>query len=312
VLIFVCLGLALVPVLNYFSARTYAASENQPDPELAMATLQQAISLAPWPSGRHHYSLAQRYLDKGDAKAALRAISRALQLDLHNARYYTLAADILLRLERPQAALALLLRSQELNPYRHPQIYTDLGDFYLLQEHDQPKALEWYRKGAEIFSTEALARYERYTPADRFQAFNLLLKLASTHEKLNQADAARRTREQAQQLLRAAGQDMYVTAGYPSPVAAVLAYWAQVPEHYRNPRHSFDSVLPGSQIQAPPPAQLDASRIQFFQAERDLFNATLIYGVPLKGQASSWLVFEDQLVGDETGWKIHARRNLSS
>ncbi|PKL74976.1 MAG: hypothetical protein CVV27_17765 [Candidatus Melainabacteria bacterium HGW-Melainabacteria-1] len=313
VLIFVCLGLALVPSLNYFSARSYsqAMALEAEQPEASAAALQQSIQLAPWPSGRHYSNLALQALSRNELEPALLAISRAIQLDYHNARYYGLAAEILLALERKPAALAMLLRRQELNPYRSPHIYTELGDFYLEQQDEPHEALRWYQRGLQIFTARALSHYERYTPSHRYEAFNLMMKQATLHEKLSQLPQAKALRAEAQLLLRGGGRDMFVKSGYGNPVEAVNAYWQQLPEHHRNPSHSFDSILPGSQIQVPPPQLLNAEGIRFLQAERDIFAATLVYVIPRQDRPDSWLLLEDRLIGNETGWKIGSRRKLS-
>lgn len=313
VLIFCALLLALVPGLNYFSARAYAQASSlmQEDPLEGEKFLNQAITLAPWPSGRHYASLAQLYLQKQELEPSLQAILKAIRLDAHNARYYGLAADILKHMNQPKASLAMLLRRVELNPYRHPHIYTELGDAYQAQG-EASQALQWYRKGYEIFDNEALSHYDRYTPADRFEAFTLVMKLAGLYEKTNQPKLSGELRAKAQDLLRSAAKDLFVLRGYSTPVDAVLAYWKQVPEHYRSSAHSFDSLHPESQIPAPPPNLLDSERLEFLQAEREaLFNARLVYAIPRKSKADSWLVFEDLLVGDETGWKIRQRRTLN-
>lgn len=312
VLIFCALGLAVIPCLNYFSARAYqdAATVIAERPEAGLARLKQAIALAPWPSGRHYSSLAEYYQRQNELEPALAAVTRAIELDMHNHRYYGLAAEILLAMDRKPAALAMLLRRQELNPYRHPHIYTELGDFYAQQQHEPREALNWYSKGLAIFTPEALSGYERYTPQHRYEVFMLMLKQAALHDKLNETAKGRELRAKAQVLLHGGSPDMFVTSGYGTPVEAVTAYWQQVPEHYRNPSHQFDSLVPGSQIQAPPPQRLDASKIQFIGAERDLFDAVLLYAIPRQEKPESWLLFEDRLKGGDQGWKIFLRRNL--
>lgn len=312
ILLFVSTALALIPSLNYFSARAYGEYQLSAEPAVAQAALKRAMRLAPWPSARHHYSLAQQQAQAGEFEAALAEATQAIQLDMHNARYYKLASDILLRLDRKPEALAMLLRCQELNPYRHPSIYSDVGDFYMVQMQEPLKAEAQYQRGRELFNPETLSHYERYSPEDRYEAFNLLMKLAIVEDKLSRSKQAEALRHEAQQLIHAGTPDMFVSTGYTTPVEALMAYWKQVPEHYRHPRHSFDSLLPGSQVQAPPPGLLDPSRIQFFHVERDLFSARLMYAVPRLDRPGAWLLFEDQLVGNSEGWKIQARRNFNS
>ncbi len=294
ILMFCALGLGLVPSLNYFSARTYqdAVAVIEEKPEVGLPILQRAMALAPWPSGRHYSSLANYYVSQKEFEPALTAISRAIELDSFNHQYYGTAAEVLQALDRKPAALAMLLRRQELNPHRHPFIYSELGDFYLNQQHEPNEALRWYEQGLKIFTPEALSHYERYTPQHRYEVFMLMLKEATAFEKLNQTVKAEALRRQAQILLREGSPDMFVTSGYGTPAEAVIAYWQQVPEHYRNPAHQFDSVLPGSQIQAPPPQRLDASKIQFIGAERSLFDAVLLYAIPRQEKPDSWLLSE--------------------
>lgn len=318
-LTFVGLILMLLPSMNYFSAMAYqdgAAKLDKGDDEGAFRDLKRAIHLAPWPSARHHYSLAKYYQEQQELPLAEREVQRAIQLNRHNAEYYLLASQLLSRLNQPTEALAMLLRRAELNPYRHPDIYSDLGDFYLHYQKDSLKALEWYQRGAETFPVGALGHYEIYTPGDRYELFNLYQKEALVLDQLNRSSEAQPLRDRAQKLIRHAVKDLYIQSGYRNPVAAVLAYWKEVAEYHSKPSHHFSSVHPQAQIPPPPPGRLDAQTLQFVYVERDYFTAKLVYALPVigpKNQPESqrrWVTLEDQLVGAEDGWKIVSRRLL--
>lgn len=302
--------LVVVPSLNYLSVLAFAKAAQATQWEQAWSALQQARRLVPWPSARQAELLSQLYMQQQEPEMALQAARRAVALDRYNAAYYKLASDLHLQLNQTTEAEALLLRRIELNPYRHPHLYTELGDFMLefRQEPDQARA--WYRKGLAVFPAAALSRYERYSPGDRYELFNLYQHLIALETQRSQTQEVKRLQAEAQDLIRAEVPDMYVVSGYTYPVEALLAYWQQVPEHHRNPGHLFDSLHANSQIQAPPPGRINFAGIRFLRAERDLFAATLAYAVPIQGKANAWLMFEDQLVGAEDGWKIIQRRNL--
>ncbi|MGV3523484.1 MAG: O-antigen ligase family protein [Candidatus Sericytochromatia bacterium] len=301
--------LMVIPSLNYLSVLAFSKAAQAKEWEQSWGALQQARRLVPWPSARQAELLAQLYLQQQEPEMALQAARRAVELDRYNAAYYKLASDLHLQLNQTTEAEALLLRRIELNPYRHPHLYTELGDF-MLQFREPQQALDWYRKGLEIFPPRALRRYERYSPGDRYELFNLYQHLIALETQRNQASEVERLQAESQAVIRAKVPDMYVRSGYTYPVEALLAYWQQVPEHHRNPSHVFDSLHPNSQIQAPPPGRINFEGIRFLRAERDLFSATLAYAVPLQGKPNAWLLFEDQLVGAEEGWKIIQRRNL--
>jgi len=308
---FVALILISLPLLNFLSARAHAQAVglmNQQDLEAAQSALTQAIGLAPWPSARHHHTQGLLLQRRNQIPEALHYASRSIELDPHNSRYYGLASELLLRLERPTEALAMLLRRLELNPYRHPDLYAELADFYLLHQKQPQEALKWYQKGREAFQLELISRYERYTPSHRYELFNLYQKLAVVLDQLNRQPEAEQIRTQSQEMMQGAPKDLFVQAGYPNPVAAIQAYWQAVPAHQRDPEHRFDSVRPESELPPPPPWPVDASQIRYLQVQRELTSAGLRYALPRVEDPAQWIFLEDQLVGDDQGWKILTRR----
>lgn len=314
---FVALILLCLPVSNYFSAMAYqrgvAFLDKQQTAE-AHKSLERAIALAPWPSSAHYYSLATFYQRENELQKSLEAAQRAIRLDQYKSQNYSLSADLFLALEQSTEAEAMLLLRAKLNPYRHPEIYSDLGDFYLRYQKDASKALSWYQSGAEAFRPEALKHYELYTPGDRYELFNLYQKQALVLEQLNRQPEANTLRQKSQDLIQHGMRDLYIRAGYGNPVAAVRSYWQELDEHHRNPEHQFTALHPEAQIVAPPPGRLDPERLRFEYVERGYFDARLIYSVPVLSVADSekrWVIIEDRLRGAENGWKIVQRRVLN-
>lgn len=309
--VFFSLSLGMIPYLNFLSAQAFTqASQNlDEDPTKAVEHLQRAIALAPWPSGKHYYTLALMHQENQQWPQAIEAIMRAIELDRHQARYYGLAAKLYVQAEQTPKALAMLLRRKELNPYRHPHIYSELGDLYQ-KEGENQLALQNYQTGRQVFDETTLAHYERYNPEDRFELFELYRKESDLYQKLNQSVKASNLDAEAQKLIRSATQDLFIKDGYPSPVAAVLGYWQQVPQHYRSSSHVFDSLLPDHPIEPPPPGLLNAEKIRFLKAHRDIEQAFLVYAIPYTKRPESWLIFEDVLMGQADGWKIIARREF--
>lgn len=316
VLGFVALFLGLVPVLNLASSRAYAqgaqALEKQ-DPQAALVLLERARRLAPWPSARHYYTLGRCWQALKEPDTAYQMALRAIELDAYNGEYYGLASGLLLQKQQTAEALALLLRRQELNPYRYPVYYAQLGDVYLNQMDQPQQAVKTYLEGVAAFPPAQLGRYERYLPQHRYEVFNLYQKLAAVYTQLNQASEAEKWQQQAQDLIRTGVRDIYAQAGYPYPVAALKAYWDDVPQHLKNSEHRFDSLHPEAPMIPPPPWPVRFDQLRFLQVERDVQTARLRYAIPrqhAQTTQTAWILLEDRLVGSPEGWHLVSRQVL--
>lgn len=309
-LAFLSIGLILVPLMNFYSAKAYTEAVQALDTQketVAYTALQRAIMLAPWPSGRHAYTQAQYYLAQSEWELALQSALKAIQLDPYNARYYGDASKMLEQAGRLAEAEALLLQRAQNNPYRHPHIYTELGDFYL-QKKETQQALEWYLAGQSAFPLAHIAQYERYVPGDRFELFNLYQKLAGVYRQMNQLEQAANIESQAQEIIRVGAADLYYQSGYATPVSAILAYWQEVPRHYQDSGHQFEMIPPQVQIPTPPPGTLKSEPLIFLRAERDIGSARIVYSLPYAKNPERSLVIEDQLQGSPQGWFLISRR----
>lgn len=310
VLFFLALILAILPAMNYFSARAFNQGRvalQEQDYEKALEHLERARRFAPWPSGSHVATLGQVHFKMQEGPRALYLTHQALELDRYNANYYKQASDILLMLERPEEALQMLKARQSLTPYRHPSLYTDLGDFYA-QRGQHKEALYWYDKGAAAFQGK-IGRYEVYVPNDRYELFTLYQRRAQLGAALNSPKLTQESEQWAQQTIRQGRRDMYVKTGYAYPMEALLAYW----EHLAQGKQGTpDAVHPEAQIQAPPHVeQLDISKLRVLYARRQILSAVIAYAIPARDNPQRQVLIEDHLVGSPEGWTLGARRPIA-
>src|SRR5690606_2387300 len=107
---------------------------------------------------------------KGNTEEAIKMIEKSIKIDKYNYTYYKTYADLLIKQndKNNEKALQALMSAVKFNPYVHPKLYEDIGDFYINQFGDLKKGIEWYEKAVTIFKIEYLSSYERYTPDDRF------------------------------------------------------------------------------------------------------------------------------------------------
>ncbi|PIQ24435.1 hypothetical protein COW36_24605 [bacterium (Candidatus Blackallbacteria) CG17_big_fil_post_rev_8_21_14_2_50_48_46] len=310
--LFAGLALMILPTMNQSSANAFAeaaSAHEQNDKQKAQAALEKAIRLAPWPSGRHHALAAQIELEKKNYSKGLALIVKAMELDRYNTEYMKIAADLLIILGKNQEAETLLNKRIQTAPFHHPSYYSDLGDF-LWQNKKPEQAYQWYIKGSQIFTDQKLKRYEHYTPSHRFQLFMLYQRLAQLSLFLKKTKEGETFASQAQDLLKNAGADMFVTSGLNNPIQAINHYW----KNLRNDsiklslRPEIDIPAPGTDIEIKP------QEILFLEAKRNIFSASLVYTLPIrpKGKQNwSLLYLHDDLQGTSDGWKIVNRMVLS-
>lgn len=312
VLLFAGISLIVLPVMNLASAQAYVqalAAWEKTEVQRSRQYLQKAKLLAPWPSARHHALWAQQELAAKRYFTGLQAAMRAITLDRYNTEYLKTAAELLMALNKPQQAQALLEKRVRLTPYQFPADYTDLGVFYWRQKK-LIQAQHVFSQGMKAFPIAALARYERYTPSHRYQLFMLYRHAAELAEQTGQHSQALQLSHQAQRILKEEGRDLFVTSGAGGPFQALHYYW----QHLRH-RARYQSLHPDSQVLDPPlDMEVDIQRIRFLSAERSIFSARWIYAVPMRKKGSSqWreIILQDTLQGFPEGWKIMLRQPAS-
>lgn len=310
-------SLVLVPSLNYFSAQAYIASiraQNQSNLKEAQTQIQKAIALAPWPSGKHHHTKATFFDEQKEPAQALVYSLKAIQIDPRNARYYSLPGKLILQdgdpKNDPQAA-DLFERRLQMNRYRHPSLYTELAEVYWRGLKRNKEAKNVYEQGLAAFSEADLARYEHYSPGDRYEVFMLLQGLAALEELSNPTEAET-LHQRAQKLLKQSLPDGYILQGSPSPTHAIEKYWQAIEQ---SDSHSIQEVVHTEATFQHPPAGLFKTNILYKRAERDISDALLQYRLATTADAQSrgappFLWFETQLIADANGWKMIAHRQI--
>lgn len=312
------LALVVVPSLNYFSANAYLESiqaQNRNDIDTAQQKIRYAMMLAPWPSGKHFHAQASFYRAQQQPAQALLSSLKSIQLDPHNARYYRVPSQILLQDNDPgndAQAAQLLERRLELNPYRHPEVYGELAEVYWRFLKQPEKAREVYQQGLAAFSENDLARYEKYTPADRYEVFMLWQGLAALDAHQGDMAHADVIHQQTQAILKAAHRDAYISAGSPTPTAAIESYWQAIEAN--NPALRQRVVHAEAPFKHPPAGVFDTVPL-YRRAERGLDHALLQYQLKTTAAAQAagapqFLWFETQLVADTQGWKLIAHRPI--
>ena len=318
-----CVGtaLVLVPSLNYFSAQAYVKgmqAQSAGDLPTAQKNIQRAMQLAPWPSARHYHAQATLYNAQNKKERALVSGLRAIQIDTHNANYYRLPSEILLASSKPEhraQAVELLERRLALNPYRHPAVYTELAELYWRVLSKPELAESLYEKGADLFSEKNLARYESYTPSDRYELFMLLQSFAALKHKQGQSAQANTLQEQAQAILQNTPKDRYILSGIKTPTQAIEQYWQSIAKADIAGR---EAVVHPEALFGHPPEGIFKTTPDYQQAERGIASARLQYKIETTEEAQTsrkapaFLWFETQLAADASGWKIITHRNIEN
>jgi tetratricopeptide (TPR) repeat protein len=220
------------------------------------------------------------------------------------------AATALIQLGKIPQAEAILEKRIRLTPYRHPEYYRELGDL-LWQRHKIEAARKVYRQGLNAFPPEVIPRYERYTPSHRYELFMLYQHAAHLANSQKNTSDAKKLEVQAQDLLKTATADLFVTSGFNAPVTALKNYWLNLGKKQQQLSLQTEDPLP------PPPSELkfDPSQLLFLQARRDIFSAELVYLIPIRSPGDShWhpLILKDYLQGFPDGWKIIRREPVKA
>lgn len=316
------LGVGLIlltlPALNLFSSRAYQNAailvENK-DYLAARAPLQQAMRLAPWPSARHYRTLAEIECAQKQAQACLNAALKAVPLDRYTNESLHIASQALHLSGDRQGALKLLEQAVILNPVRHPSDYTRVGDYYRFVHKDNALALIWYQRGANLFTDQALRRYESYTVGDRYESYTLLKRIAILADIMGNSTLSTETTEQANNRLTQEPLSNKLSPALATPVISLRNYWKAFIQWQNAPNSpTSPGTLPATTADAAIPYPLKQSKIhsnslEIIEARRSFSEATLTYQISLHsttGQTET-LRIKDHLQLGENGWYIVLR-----
>ncbi len=128
---------------------TAAALSSLGNDDAAASCLENALQQEKQPNPEVFIDLTLVYMKSGNYDLALRTIDRALECEPDNTDLHLRKADILVELERDQAALAILEHAQLLKPDRH-DIYSRISAIYY-QQGRLPQAYLSAQKSIQLF-----------------------------------------------------------------------------------------------------------------------------------------------------------------
>lgn len=313
-LFFLALFISVLPTMNYFSAQAATRADQHLQEgkySKVLPEINLAMKLSPWPSARHHFILGSYYFSQKHFPSAAYFTQKALSLNQYESSYYHLAARTLEQQKYHKQALGMLKRAVELNPYKHPELYGLVGDYYMRHQENEEMALEWYQKGEQAFDSKDLARYELYTPGDRYQLFNIYRKIDGLYRHKGNEEKAQEYFKRAELLLKQAKKSPVPNTQLVTPLKAVQIYWEDLQKFQKQKRPLIsDSIYEGRTLPYPP-GEFKPDKILLVQGERDHTTATLVYQVPFKPpNKKQWtqFVFTDELALTVKGWQIYMRR----
>lgn len=315
ILILISASLIIIPTMNYVSLTYYskAISElNNQDIEQADKSNRMAIRISPWASSRHSNSQAIILEKQNKLEDALAYADRAIKLDKYNYVYYTTYTNILkkLRPNAKQEVINSLITSVKYNPYTHPKLYGEIGDYYEQKMNNHDEAILWYKDAIAHFPLNQIVSYERYGPDDRYELYKIYKSLANVMNKgskgsgngyLKTADFLLRTEPGASEDSENSSQ---VNS---SPIVTIKNYYK---EFYTKEKNINKFIYPGITIFSPPP-NFSYKILDFINIEREYFSAVVEYKLLLtdnKTKSSREVILIDNLALTDNGWFISQRK----
>lgn len=298
-LVFISICLFSIPLLNLISLNMYTKSSLSNDLNLSEKYIKYAIFLSPYPSARHHLQYASILYDKNQFEDAVKIIDKALKLDNFNYLIYKKYSDILIKLslKNKEKSLEMLTKAVEFNPYAHPRLYTDIGDFYIKYFNNKDKGIEWYKKGIESFPIDQIFKYEGYTPGDRYELYDLYRKLyiydtKNMNSYKTKIDFIIKTQPKENSLYK----NSTITE-------TINSYWDAVNKN----KDEKIFILKDSNFPEPM-KEFKYELNEILKIERKLFDASIEYNISIinNNQKRDFILI-DKLILNDNGWFINNR-----
>jgi len=309
IIILMAFSLISIPTLNYYSFSLYnrALSDFEiNDLENASSNVKLAIKISPWPSAKHHGLFSKILKIQGNDQESLKMISKAIILDRNNYLHYKDYAYLVVKLnsEEKEKALESLKTAVKLNPFTHPSLYEDVGDFYLNVFNENDSVIDWYQKALKVFDLKYLPSYEKYTPDDRYQLYRINKKLASL---FNESDPikAKKYYLNAEYLLKT---EPKVKSGELGRLTSTLTgslknYWREI----NNQANVDFFVAPDSSV-IHPDNKYFYEIIEIVNIENKIFKAKIEYKVLIhNGNSKKEFQILDSFSLTDNGWLLYSR-----
>ncbi|MFN8577130.1 MAG: O-antigen ligase family protein [Candidatus Sericytochromatia bacterium] len=306
VIIFSSITLIIVPTMNYLSLSKFTEAleaMNNGDFENAKKYNEKAMLFAPYSSSKHNNNYALLLTKEKNYSEALKYNEKAISLDRYNYNFYKLNSDLILKTNpnNKEEALESLKNAVLYNPYAHPKLYKQVGDFYINKLNNLDEGIKWYIQGIERFPLEQVNHYERYTPDDRFQLYRLYKDLAIVLDK-TQIGKGKDYKKVSELILASQPKLPDVNEENSTPTNVIKSYWKNVYKKDISHLVEKDSKI------FPPPQGFDYKFVDFVNIENTIFKVKIEYKIQLINDKQTIdLIIIDELIQDNNGWVISDR-----
>jgi len=319
ILITIAILLITIPSFNYLSLNLFSLAKvklDNNDIKGAETYNTWAMRFAPYPSSKHHWQEAVILEKENKIPEAIKMIQKAIKLDKYNYAFYEEYSQLLLKEnyeKNKKKALDVLIEAVTYNPYFHPYLYEQVGDFYIQKMNNFNEGLRWYEDAILRFPIAIIPSYERYTPDDRYQLYRIYKKLSNVLEKKN----PKKSKDYmliSEYLLKTQVQIQSDEFGEltSTPTNAVKAYWYLL---QKSPSRLKKLIYEKSEILSPP-SDSTYTFIDFINIKHNIFNAKVRYIILIQAKNNINLkreiVLEDELIPtDKDGWLILSRNRIN-
>lgn len=301
-------GLLIIPTMNYLSIMQFSNAMRLSDDLYLKNNIiaakkynERAMMLAPYPSSKHNYNYSLLLTKEKNYPEALKYSYKAISLDPYNYNFYKLNSELILK-NNPkdyESALESLKKAVKYNPYAHPKLYKQVGDFYVYKLNNLPEGIKWYMEGVNKFPLEQLSHYETYTPDDRFQLYSLYKQLGVI---LGNSDKSKDYKKLSDLMLNSQPRIESPFEENTTPTNTIINYWK-----YLYKRDISYLTQKNDNVFLPPPGY-DYNFVDFINIEHNIFKVKIEYKIQMSKNGQKMdLVIIDELVPTNEGWIISAR-----
>jgi len=317
ILVIIAILLITIPSLNYLSLNlfTYAKIRlDNNDIKNAEKYNTLAIRFAPYPSSKHHWHQAIILGKQKRIPEAIEMIQKAIKLDKYNYAFYEVYSELLLMQnyeKNKEKALNILIDAVKYNPYFHPYLYEQVGDFYIQKMNNFSEGIRWYEDAILRFPVALIPSYERYTPDDRYQLYRIYKKLSKILETKN-SKKSKEYKVISEYLLKTQPQSQSGELGEltSTPTNIIKNYWNLL----NSPKTLSKLTIEKSDV-FPPPNSFNYKFIDFIDIKHSIFSAKVKYVILMQSKSNLNLKKEilliDEVVLTDDGWLISSRNKLN-
>lgn len=302
----IAISLIIVPTMNYLSLTEFTEAIKltlKGDIENAKKHNEKAMMFAPYSSSKHNNNYALLLAKEKNYSEALKYSEKAISLDKYNYSFYKINSDLILKNypNKKEDALNSLKTAVLYNPYAHPKLYKQIGDFYINKLNNQEEGIKWYLEGISKFPLDQVAHYERYTPDDRFQLYSLYKDLGIVLDK-KEPGQGKEYKKQSELILSSQPRLESSDKENSTPTDTIKNYWKHIYKKDISYLINKDSEV------FSPPQGFSYKFVDFVNIEHSIFKVKIEYKIQLiSDKQKSDLTIIDELLPSDNGWVISER-----